>query len=204
MVDPIQRVGNDPRREWSTVNSSFANSQPFKGPQSHPNDLVLYGGAIEPDMHKPYANAYFTPHPMNEIQNFLHEVTNKGVEFFPDSNSLMPVQGPEIFPFNGPGENSRFFSAGCSNYQIQDTEPFLNDELSGSGATGHQDVLFWLSSGDFAQNMEPPTDPQPSFGAIAQPQPGNFEPYSDQKMDLWALPTQYNTATPTLILVGKP
>lgn len=208
MVIPIQRVGNDPRREWSAVNSSFAQSQPPKGPQSHSYGLSPYGSAIESDMRKIFADAYFTQDPRNEIQNFLHEVINKDVKSFPSSDGLMPVQGPEIFPLIGPGEYDRFLSADWSNYQIHDTEcqqdvPLLDDELSGFGATAHQDFRLSLS-GDFAQNMEPPTYTRASFDAFAQPQPGDLEPYSDQENDTWALPTLYSTATPPLTLVWKP
>lgn len=199
MVNPIQRVGNDPRKEWATVNSSFGHWQPPKGPQSLPYPHGPYGETIGPDMHDNYASSYINRLPVNHAQISLDEVSNEVVDFFPGSNGLAPVQQPGTSPVIGPEDYDKLFNAFLnlpqpeSHDHIHDTGsqpdlPYLEYGNAGFGATAQMEcddalrtTIPSMSNEEFAQRMAALNNNSwPPLGTIAQPQPGNGEPYVNQ------------------------
>lgn len=217
---PIHRIGNDPRREWSTVNSSSGDSPPPKGPKSLPYVLDSYGGAIESGIHNICAEAHITRLPMDEIPSSVDGVINKEFDFFPGFNDPMQIQWLGTSRIIDPGEYRRSTSPDWAlqltenHYQIHDTGnqpnvPHLEDGCPEFGATAQQGSNGTLgtpfpsriSNEDFAQNMVSFSSSCHSLGDTAQPQPGNGEPCSD--LEPWALPMiPCGTPTPPLKFGG--
>lgn len=214
MVKPIQRVDNDPRWGGDTVNSGFAHSQPPKRSHSLFYGLNPYEDTIRPGMNDAGVDSYSTQLPMGENQTSLFGVANEGVDFYPGFNGLIPDQRPRKYPVIDPEEYASWSLPLTENYdQIHDMGdlpdvPQLDDEYSRFGATVQQKYNgtpgitfnYGVSNEEFAQSMVPFSTFPDSLGAIAQPQPGNGNIYSDQ--DIWALSMPISTATPPLIWFG--
>lgn len=211
---PLHGVGNDLRREWSTVNSNFARSQPLKGSQGLPYSLDLHGRTIGSGIYNADSEAYNTQLHMDGLQTSPNGVTNKGVDLFPDSNDPMEVQSPGIPSSIGPVNYRRIFSAdwslpltgNCDQFHDRGNQPdvrHLTDGYPEFGATASQesnDTLgtpfpFSMTNEEFAQSMVLYSESLHSLGSIAQPQPGNEEPYPDP--GLWAPPVIPYCGTPT-------
>ncbi|MCJ1469101.1 hypothetical protein MMC07_007734 [Pseudocyphellaria aurata] len=208
MVNTIHRVGNDRRMEWTTVNSSFGHWQPPKEPQSLPYSFGPYEDDIGPNLQNEYARSYITQLPVNHIQTPFNGVSHEGIDFFAGSNGLTPVQQPGtcpvVCPENYDGSSNAFWNLPQleSLDQTHDTGsqpdvPYLEDGNPDIGATAqqerddaHRTTSPLMSDEEFAQSMAAYlaalNDSRPSLGTIAQPQPGNGEPYVNQ--DLRALP----------------
>lgn len=188
MVNPIQRVRSDPRMGWSTFDSSFAHEQQSKRPQSLLGGLDFYVGAIGSDLNNT-SNAYNSQLSMNGIQTSLDGITNEGVDY-PGCNYLVPVD------WNLPYTGSHYLHGTGSQPDV----PHLDFGSPRFGATSQQEINgafgttfpFSVSNAEFAQNMDPFSNSWPL--AIAQPQLGNEEPYSDQVLS--AQPTPSGTPTP--------
>lgn len=217
---PRQRVGYDLRRERSTVDSNFAYSQPLKGSQSLPYGLDLHGGTIGSGIYNPGAEAFITQPHMDGFQTFPNGVTNKGVDLFPGSNGPVQVQSPGTSPNIGLGEYTRMFFADWSlpwtgnrdQFHDRGNQPdvrHFEDRYPEFGATAPQESNDTLgttfpcsiTNEEFAQSMVLLNESFYSLGPIAQPQPGNEEPYPDP--GLWAPPAiPCGTPTPPLIFGG--
>ena len=215
MVKPIWGVDNDPRMGGSTVSSGFALSQLPKGSQSLIYGLDLSGGNIRSGMNDVGVDSYSTQLPMGEYQTCPIGFANEGVGFYPGFNGLIQDQRSGTYPVNHPVEHERLCSAVLSlpltenHDQIHDIGdlpdvPQLDDEYPEIGATVQQKhngtpgipFNYGVSNDEFAESMVSFSTFRDSLGAIAQPQPGNGNLYSDQ--DLWALPIPNCTATPPL------